>query len=94
MSETFNTTNDLTIEFSDEYKWYTVYEFGVFPRSSVLAGQTMKTHRGSFDTVEEAQTAYPHATVGYRDPHNTFNHLPDYEMSAHEEELYWNGADY
>ena len=48
------TTNDFTIEFSDEYGWYSVYEFGVFPRSSVLAGQTMKTHRGSFDTVEEA----------------------------------------
>ena len=49
------TTNDFTIEFSDEYGWYSVYEFGVFPRSSVLAGQTMKTHRGSFDTLEEAQ---------------------------------------
>ena len=84
-----NATNDFTIEFSDEYGWYTVYEFGVFPRSSVLAGQTMKTHRGSFDTVEEAQTAYPHATVGYRDPNNTFNHLPGWEMTAREEELWF-----
>ena len=82
------TTIDFTIEFSDEYGWYSVYEFGVFPRSSVLAGQTMKTHRGSFDTVEEAQTAYPHATVGYRDPNNTLDHLPDWEMTAREEEFW------
>ena len=68
--------NDFTIEFSDEYKWWSVYEFGVFPRSSVLAGQTMKSFRDSFDTEEEAVKAYPHAKVGYRDPMNTFHHLP------------------
>ena len=72
---------DLTIEYSNEYHWYTVYEFGVFPRSSVLSGQTMKSFKETFDTVEEAQKAYPNAQVGYRDPMNTFNHLPGEEMT-------------
>ena len=84
-----NATNDFSIEFSNEYRWYSVYEFGVFPRSSVMAGQTMKSFRDSFDTLEEAQKAYPHAEVGYRDPNNTFNHLPDWEMDAREEELWF-----
>ena len=73
--------SDWTIEYSNEYKWYSVYEFGVYPRSSVLAGQTMKSYRDSFATQEEAEKAYPQAAVGYRDPINTFNHLPDEEMT-------------
>lgn len=85
---------DLTIEFSDEYKWWSLYEFGVFERTSVLAGQTMKTFKDKYDTLEEAQKANPTAKVGYRDPMNTFNHLPDWDMSAREEEFWFNGEDY
>lgn len=74
---------DWTIEYkrknSDEYGYYAIYEFGVYPHSSVLAGQTMKSFRGSFPTLEEAQGAYPQASVGYRDPMNTFDHLSDEE---------------
>ena len=83
-------TNDFSIEFSNEYRWYSVYEFGVFPRSSILAGQTMKSFRDSFDTLEEAQAAYPEAEVGFRDPNNFLGHLPDWEMTAREEELWFN----
>jgi hypothetical protein len=56
---------------------YNVYEFGTYPRSSVLAGQTRKQFVDGFDTLEEAQAAYPDADVGYRDAGNYFNHLPD-----------------
>jgi len=70
---------DWTIEYSEEYRWYSVYEFGVYPRSSVLAGQTMKSFRDSYDTLEDAQAAHPQAKVGYRDPMNTFDHLSDEE---------------
>lgn len=53
-----------------------VYEFGVYPRSSVLAGQTRKSFRDHFDTEVEARVAYPKAELGYRDAGNTFGHLP------------------
>lgn len=66
----------MTIE-ENEYGTFSVYEFGVYPNSSVLAGQTRKTFVDSFDNIEEAQSAYPKAVVGYRDPHNYFDHLPD-----------------
>jgi len=90
-----NSTNDFSIEYSREYQWYSVYEFGEYPRGSVLEGQTMKSFRDSFDTLEKAQAAYPQAEVGFRDPNNTFNHLPDYEMSAREEEDFFvEGGDY
>ena len=82
------TTNDFSIEFSTEYRWYSVYEFGVFPKGSLLSGQTMKSFRDSFDTLEEAQKAYPHAEVGFVDPNNTLDHLPDWEMTAREEEFW------
>ena len=80
---------DLTIEYSDEYNWWCLYEFSTYPRSSVLAGQTMKSYRGHYDTVEQAQAEYPSARVGYRDANNTFDHLPDEEMDANQEEQYW-----
>ena len=68
---------DLTIEYDDEYEWYCLYEFGVFPRSSVLAGQVKKVYKRHYDTLEEAVAENPTATVGYRAPHNTFDHLDD-----------------
>ena len=84
-----NEAKDLTIEYDHEYKWYSLYEFGVYPRLSVLAGQTMKRFVTSFDTIEEAKKAYPQAKEMYRDANNTFNHLPSEELTAREEEMYW-----
>jgi hypothetical protein len=66
-----------TIEFDTRYEWWSVYEFGTYERSSVLAGQTRKRFVTRFDTEAEAQAAYPSASVGYRSAHNTYNHLPD-----------------
>ena len=66
-----------TIEYSDQYQWYAVYEFGRYPRSSVLAGQTRKSFLDSFESLEAAQAAYPDADVGYVPAGNSFGHLPD-----------------
>ena len=82
-------TKELTIEYDSQYKWFSLYEFGRYRRGSVLEGQQMKSYKGHYDTVEEAMKANPTATVGYRDTHNTFNHLPDEEMTAEEEQRYW-----
>lgn len=58
---------------------YGVYEYGVYPRSSVLSGQTKRTFLDSFATLEEATTAFPNAKVvagsGYAPPY--LGHLPD-----------------
>ena len=67
---------EMTIE-NGRYGGFTVYEFSEYPRSSVLAGQTCKRFVKNFDTVEEAQAAYPEAEEGCRDAHNYFDHLPD-----------------
>ena len=56
---------------------FSVYEFGEYPESSVLAGQTCKRFVDNFDSVEEAQASYPSAELGYRDAYNHFDHLPD-----------------
>ena len=84
-----------TIE-SNQYGGYTVYEYGVYPRSSVLAGQTRKTFIDMFDTLEQAKAAYPKADAEVGgDVMNTFDHLSgdvddleDYERSALRSELY------
>lgn len=58
---------NLTIElgrgatYSDER--FTVYEHGVYPCHSVLAGQPSRTYVDSFKTLSEAIKAYPTATV-------------------------------
>ena len=57
---------------------YTVYEHSTYPRSSVLAGQRRRVWMDDFDTLEEAQQAYPKAQVSgatYQAPY--LNHLPD-----------------
>jgi hypothetical protein len=71
--------DDLVIEDKVSYgrRIFVVYGFGVYPRYSVLAGQVSKTWLESYDTLAEAQAAYPKARVGYRSAGNTFNHLPD-----------------
>lgn len=62
-----------------------VYEYSTYPRSSVLAGQERRSFLDSFDTLEEAQAAYPTASVshscGYRPP--SLDHLPDGEDSCY-----------
>ena len=70
-------TKDLTIEYDSEYNWWCLYEFGVYERGSLLAGQTMKSFIRHYNTLEEAQAENPIAVVCYRDPNNTFNHLPE-----------------
>ena len=69
-------STELTIE-AGKYGGFTVYQWGVYPRSSVLAGQESKTFIDNFPTLEQAQAAYPDAIVGHRDANNYFDHLPD-----------------
>ena len=49
---------------------YGVYEYGVYDSSSVLAGQEKRTWLDEFNTLEEAKSKYPSASVsestGYR----------------------------
>lgn len=78
---------------------FTVYEWGVYERSSVLAGQQKKCYVKGFATTAEALTAYPTAAVmdGRVSANNTVDHLPDWEMNAWEEQHYWDskrGIDY
>lgn len=40
---------------------YGVYEYGEYPRGSVLEGQEMRSFRGRFDSLEEAKAAFPDA---------------------------------
>ena len=64
---------------------YGVYEYGTYPRSSVLAGQEKRMFLDSFDTIEEARKAYPGADetgCQYKAP--SLDHLPD------EDGLSWN----
>ena len=58
---------------------FSVYEWGIYERSSVLAGQQRKSFRADFETVVEAVAAYPNADVSdWRiDAGNTAQHLPD-----------------
>ena len=68
---------------------YLVYEWGRYGRSSVLAGQQSKALVGAFDSLAEAQQAYPKAEVSewHIDPGNSVpDYLPDWEMTAYEEE--------
>lgn len=57
---------------------FTVYEYDEYPSSSVLAGQERRRWLDEFDTLTEAQAAYPDAVesgCGYREPY--LGHLPD-----------------
>ena len=75
---------------------YVVYELGVHPPYSVLAGQQSKAYIAGFGTLEEARSAYPmaeveeHGTIVY----NSVDHLPDMEMSARDEEAYCRPNEY
>ena len=58
---------------------FTVYEISTYPRSSVLAGQQRRQWMDQFESLEEAQAAYPEAELiggsTYREP--CLNHLSD-----------------
>lgn len=57
---------------------YGVYQYGKYPRSSVLAGQTRRVFLNSFKTLEEAQAAFPKASLagcGFQAPN--LSHLRD-----------------
>jgi hypothetical protein len=57
-----------------------VYEYGVYPRGSVLAGQTSRRYRGEFDSVEEAKAKFPDAEESpslYEATRPDLSHLPD-----------------
>jgi Fe2+ or Zn2+ uptake regulation protein len=66
---------DKTIEKSKFGSGFSVYEFGTYESSSVLAGQTCKRFVDSFDTIEEAKAAFPEAKEGFRSANNSFTHL-------------------
>lgn len=62
---------------------YTIKKFtpNGYPRHSVLRGQTRIEYHDHFDTLEEAQAAFPDANCGgpFISEQNTFDHLDDRE---------------
>jgi len=87
--------NYYTIE-PDGYGEVSVYEWGVYERSSVLAGQQRKSFMDGYATAAKALVAYPSARVeAGRIPPAPISvmHLPDREMNAYEEESYFYGND-
>jgi hypothetical protein len=83
-----------TIE-PNAYGEVSVYGWGVYEASSVLAGQQRKSYISAYPTAVEAVEAYPEANVhwGRVDAYNSVSHLPDREMNAYEEESYFHGND-
>lgn len=62
------TKNDIRIEYPCRGATYARDEYGVYSysrygRGSVLAGQTRRVFEDSFETLAEAQAAYPTAEV-------------------------------
>jgi len=57
---------------------WTVYEHGVYDRDSVLSGQSRRSWLDDFDSLEEAQKAYPEAVVCVVSTYSAacLNHLP------------------
>lgn len=54
--------DDYTIE-PDLNGGFAVYGHGIYPESSVLAGQSRRSFLAAYDTVEEAVAAWPEASV-------------------------------
>jgi hypothetical protein len=57
---------------------FTIYEYDVYPRGSVLAGQQRRKWLDEFNTLAEAKAAYPDAVesgCGYQEP--SLSHLPN-----------------
>jgi len=59
---------------------YGVYEYSIYPRSSVLAGQQRRKWLDSFQTLEQAQIAYPKAVY---DGDGFSGFIPIAQMVAH-----------
>ena len=80
----------------DSYGEFNVYGWGIYGSESVLEGQQKKAFITDYPTVAEALVAYPDADVheGVVSANNSFGHLPDREMSAYEEEGYWQPEDW
>ncbi len=55
-----------------------VFGWSTYERSSVLAGQPRKVYIESFDTLAEAEAAYPGAGISSRwtEPQISVSHLP------------------
>ncbi|MFT5715938.1 MAG: hypothetical protein ACI9T7_000111 [Oleiphilaceae bacterium] len=73
---------NLVIVKDETHGSFNVKDIGsVYEDSSVLAGQTKIQFVNSFDTIEEAKSAYPSAELKHPllMPINTFDHLPDDE---------------
>jgi hypothetical protein len=68
---------EMTIESAKYGTGVTVYGYGTYGSTSVLAGQTKKQYLEGFDTLEQAKKAYPTAHVGggYQ-PHNDIGSTP------------------
>lgn len=62
---------------------FTVYKLGVYPPSSVLAGQRQRVWMDNFPTLAEAREAYPDAEYiegsTYQDINSVVAHLPNEE---------------
>lgn len=74
-----NDFRKITIE-SNQYGTQSVYGYGVYSESSILAGQPRKTFLAEYNTVVEAQAEYPTATVddGYTPDNTMTEHAPDW----------------
>ena len=74
-----------TIE-PDGYGEVSVYGWGVYEASSVLAGQQRKSFVDGYATAAEALVAYPRADVHggkVEAAPISLTHLPDHEMNAY-----------
>ena len=80
----------------DSYGEFNVYGWGTYGSESVLEGQQKKAFITDYPTVAEALVAYPEADVheGKVPAYNSVSHLPDREMSAYDEEGYWQPEDW
>lgn len=56
---------------------YGVYQYGIYPNSSVLHGQQKRSFLGSYGTLEEAQAAYPEAEWDGGASNRMPVHIPD-----------------
>ena len=67
-----------------------VYGWGTYGQGSVLEGQPKKVFIESFDSVVEAQRAYPDSEFSgpFTEPQNTFDHLPEYGDIEHMDDGY------
>lgn len=67
-----------TISADKRHEAFNVYGWGEYEESSVLAGQTRKQFIDSFDTLAQAQAAYPQASLSsaWIEPRVSLSHLP------------------